>query len=199
MQEIAAIVRHPLFLLVATALVSGLVVPRIAQRWQDHRKALEIKAGLVERLAGAVVSMFTAVQFAQVGARSQSQEDLDEAYRTWQTDKAVLTALVSAYFRPGAVVDAWTRCRAITTAYYVQIGIADRQRRLEYLRAVATGVARTPAEDWSEEVVDPATVSATAEELGDPGSIRASVRRHLDLTIQHVNDERMVLGARRSR
>lgn len=197
MQELATVVRHPLFLLLTGALISGLVVPRLAQRWQDHRKALEIKAALVERLAGSVVALLTAVQFVEVGAQSQSQKDLDDAYRTWQKDKTVLTALLAAYFASGPVAESWTRCRAITTAYYTQVGIADPDRRAGYLRTVGAGVVLHPAEDRSEEATTTWASDSDVEDLSDTRRIRDRLRRHLDETIRLVNAERIDFGARR--
>lgn len=96
---VGEVLGHPLFLLVTGALLSGWLGPRLTQRWQDQRKALEIKADLVERVAQSVTEMFTAVQLVQVGAGSFSQNDFDAAYQKWQNEKAVLTSLLRAYFR----------------------------------------------------------------------------------------------------
>jgi hypothetical protein len=86
------ILTHPIVLLALGGLVSGWLVPRITQRWQDQRKALEVKADLVERVAQAVAAIYTAVQFAQVHAESQSQMDFDASYRNCQHEQAVITA-----------------------------------------------------------------------------------------------------------
>jgi hypothetical protein len=175
---------HPLVLLVIGALLSGLLVPRLTQRWQDQRKALEIRAELVERVTRVVSDIFTATQFAQVGATSQTQADFDAAYRNWQRDKAVLTALLGAYFRDSGVDDAWRRVRTLATAYYVQIGIHDDERRRAYLQTVAAGLAQAPPQDWSEEVRSPSPESEPGgADLRDPRVLRTEVRRHLDATL----------------
>ncbi|MCA1703082.1 MAG: hypothetical protein LC808_07355 [Actinobacteria bacterium] len=44
------VLESPLLLLVLGAVVTGWLLPRIAQDWQDKRKGLEIKADLVERV-----------------------------------------------------------------------------------------------------------------------------------------------------
>jgi hypothetical protein len=41
--DIDAILRHPLFLVVATGLVTSYLIPRFTRRWQDHQKAIETK------------------------------------------------------------------------------------------------------------------------------------------------------------
>jgi hypothetical protein len=51
---IPLLLRHPLTLLILTAVLSGIVAPRISGRWQDRAKAQEIKARLVEDIAVAM-------------------------------------------------------------------------------------------------------------------------------------------------
>jgi len=195
------VLSHPLALLVVGAVLSGLLVPQLTQRWQDQRKALEIKAELVERVSRAVSDIFTATQFAQVGAKSQSQADFDAVYRTWQRDKAILTALLGAHFRNTRVDDSWRRVRALASAYYAQSGILDRQghpdqaRRREYLRSVAAGLALSPPQDWSEEVrpieSDSIPQGEDVLDLTDPFTLRTEVRRHLDTAVAVIVDARL--------
>lgn len=186
---------HPLLLLAVGSALSGWLLPRIAQQWQDQRKGLEIRTQLVERVVRAVTEMFTAVQFAQVGAESQTQIDFDQAYRSWQKEKAVLTSLLAAYFRNTSLDHKWIRCRALATAYYIQVGIRGRdgesaeERRRRYLSKVASGLSRPVPEDYSEDVekeLVPETAPSTspALDLSDGTVLRLAVRRELDLTVQ---------------
>lgn len=189
---------HPLTLLLLGAALSGLLVPWVARGWQDQRKALEVRAALAERLTRAVVEIATAVQFVLVGAASQSQQDLDHAYRTWQLEKSVLTSLLGAYFRDGAVTAAWTRCRALATAYYVQAGIPAGPRREQYLGAVAAGLSRVPPSDLSDDPGDAVTDSAHGAVLADPRVLRAELDRALTQCVAAVLDARISLvGSRR--
>lgn len=191
------VLKHPLFLLLAGAVLSGLLIPRLTQRWQDQRKALELKAALIERAARAVTSMFMAVQFAMVGAKSQTEADLDSAYRSWQQEKAVLTALLSAYFSNPRVDDAWRRCRALTTAYYVQAGIhradgSGADVRQAYLARVAVGIALSPPEDWSEEATASSlSPGGTTLDLSDIFVLRHEVRRHLNEALRAIAEARL--------
>ncbi len=195
---------QPLTLLVVGAAVSGWLLPRLARGWQDQRTGLEIKASLVERVTRAVMNLTTAVQFVLVGAASQSQEDFDTAYRTWQLEKAVITSLVGAYFRAPEVVDAWVRCRALTTAYYVQAGIrrldaaATEAARETYLRSVAFGMSRSPAQDFSD---DPRAFEEQADEtpptdLVDLLVLRRELERALTTCVTAIVDARMSLTSR---
>lgn len=198
MDVVDRVLAHPLTLLLLGAAVSGLLVPWVARGWQDQRKALEVKAALAERLTRAVVEIATAVQFVLVGAASQSQEDVDRAYRTWQLEKSVLTSLLGAYFRDGAVTAAWTHCRALATAYYVQAGIPEGPPREQYLNAVAAGLSRVPPSDLSDDPGDALTDAAQDQVLADPRVLRAELDRALTQCVSAVLDARISLaGSRR--
>jgi hypothetical protein len=192
------VLAHPLMLLLLGAALSGLLVPWVARGWQDQRKALEVKAALAERLTAAVVEIATAVQFVLVGAASQSQEEFDKAYRTWQLEKSVLTSLLGAYFRDGAVTAAWTHCRALTTAYYVQAGIPAGPRREQYLGAVAAGLTKVPPSDVSDDPGDVVMNGAQSQVLADPRVLRAELDQALTQCVSTVLDARISLvGSRR--
>jgi len=67
------ILTHPIVLLALGGLVSGWLVPGITQRWQDQRKALAVKADLVERVAQAVAAIYTAVHIDDAWGRCRSE------------------------------------------------------------------------------------------------------------------------------
>ena len=72
--EVYQILKHPVFLLLMTALVSSYLIPKITKRWQDHQKEMELKTNFVSEISESVVSMVTAVQFAELQAVSQTPE-----------------------------------------------------------------------------------------------------------------------------
>jgi hypothetical protein len=84
--------------LIATALISNFLVPAITRRWQDHQKELELKTGFVSEISESVLDILLAIQFAEVAAGSQTQEQYNEAYRNWEKRKAVIGAKLRAYF-----------------------------------------------------------------------------------------------------
>ncbi len=193
MDILSRVLEHPLTLLLLGAALSGLLVPWVARGWQDQRKAFEVKAALAERLTRAVVEIATAVQFVLVRAASQSQEDFDQAYRTWQVEKSMLTSLLGAYFRDGAVTAAWTSCRALATAYYVQAGIPPGPGREQYLGAVAAGLSQVPPSDVSDGQGDVVTDRARGHILADPRVLRAELDRALTQCVSAVLDARISL------
>lgn len=131
-----ALLAHPLTLLLVAAAVSGLLVPRLTQQWQDHQQEVETRGELAARVSRTVGEITVATQLAQVGAPSQTQEDFDAAYVRWEVESAVLGAELRAYYREESLHRAWSRCTRLATAYYVQVGIDDAARRERYLREV---------------------------------------------------------------
>lgn len=187
------LLRHPLVVLAIGAVLTGLIIPHLTQRWQDRRKALEIKADLIERVSCAVAELFTATQFAAVGAASQSQEKFDDVYRSWSQERAILTSLIRAYFSDDRLDQAWMRCRAYTTAYYFQGGLqrddpdqTARGRSL-YLRIVAAGLDSDPPEDLTEDAFSRVGIQKPGPvEIEDVLRLRAEVWRNLDVTVAAI-------------
>lgn len=153
---------------------------------------------MVERVTSAVTSIFIATQFAQVGARSQTQADFDKAYRSWEEEKAVLTALLKAYFRSDALDVQWLTCSALATAYYVQLGIKSEDRRCGYLRMVSQGLDAKPKPLDEADVVLDNLVQDTRTEGSERGDVtnvtilRTEVRKELDRTVQLILDTTVV-------
>jgi hypothetical protein len=128
--------KHPMTLLLVTAAVSGVLVPFVTQQWQEQRSQLEIRRELAARAAKTVGEMQVSTEMAEVGAVSLGQEEFDAAYVRWRVESAVLGAELAAYFPSEALAQAWDRCVALTTAYYVQSGIEQPERRGQYLTEV---------------------------------------------------------------
>jgi hypothetical protein len=62
---LVSVAKHPLVLLAAGALVSGLLVPALTRGAQNHQKGLEIKSDLVRSMSAAA-SPFLAASLANV-------------------------------------------------------------------------------------------------------------------------------------
>lgn len=204
MESVVSILSHPLSLLIIGAALTGWLLPRVGRRWQDQRKALEVKASLVERVTRAVMDITTATQFTLVGAASQSQEDFDKAYREWQLEKWILTSIIGAYFRNADVSQAWLRCRSLATAYYVQSGIrrSDAETtaaaRVAYLRSIEYALNLSPPQDASD---DPRSFHAPPGGTGNDGlvdvlSLRDELQRALTECVAAIVDGQINLTSR---
>lgn len=121
--------QHPLTVVFLTALVSGLVIPWITRRWNNHQKALEIKTELVSDLSKSIMEMIMAVQYARINAPSQTQEDFDRAYRDWEVQSAVIGTRLEAYFSHNHIPADWTRFSNNITDFYAIEGVSSGESR----------------------------------------------------------------------
>ena len=162
-------------LLLVTAVVSGLLVLRLTQQWQDHQQALDTGRYFAGRVARTVGEIFVATQIAQSPfGESQSQEEFDNAYKHWEVESAVLGAELRAYYRAESLPQAWDQCYRLTTAYYAQAGIPNPTRRASYLQEVHDDL------DLPDNV-----------DRADIGVLRATILRKRDQVIREVIDSAM--------
>jgi hypothetical protein len=151
--DLAAVFRHPLAVAFAGFALTSLSAPLIVQSVQERRRKAQKRVELAERTVLAVQTLATAVQFAMVGAASQSQDQFDGAYRTWTLDSAVLGTLLTAHFREQSIVDQWTRVRALTGSSYARLGIENPEKATQYLSSVFDAMEKKPPRDSSNRVV----------------------------------------------
>lgn len=156
---------HPLTLLLVTAVVSGLLVPRLTQQWQDHQQEVAIRRDFAARVSRTVAEIFIATQLAQGGAKSQTQAAFDAAYVKWEVESAVLGAELRAYYRAESLHRNWARCTQLTTAYYVQVGIPDATQRKTYLDGVRTELSLAPGVNLADTAVLRAQVLAARDQV----------------------------------
>jgi hypothetical protein len=87
------------------------------------------------------------VQLAEAGYGSQTQEQFDQAYVTWETDKLVIGGKLQAHFRDPALSQEWTTFSDMVSEVYALAGTtsaAYRTQRIEMLR----GYFGADAADW---------------------------------------------------
>jgi hypothetical protein len=92
----------PLVLLVVGAILTGLLVPYVTRRWQDHQKELELKADLLARMSEAVTRVITHAWFRELGGKEElsqtDREEFDWRYGEWEVETRVIQAQFEAYF-----------------------------------------------------------------------------------------------------
>ncbi len=138
---------QPFLLLIATALISHYLIPKITRRWQDHQKELELKTGFVSEISESVLGIVMAVQFAEVGAASQTQEQYDTAYRNWEVNKAIIGSKIRGYFPHTTLGTDWDEFSEIVSEVYALSGTSDETFRTERLDRLKKYFA-TDAVDW---------------------------------------------------
>lgn len=134
--KVGRLLVHPVTLLLLTAVVADLLVPRITQQWQEHQRQTDIRRELVARVSREVGELFIATQFNELRAETQNPEEFDAAYRRWEVESGVLGAELRAYYRAEPVDQAWERCKRMADAYYAQSGYSDPTERVRDLQDV---------------------------------------------------------------
>lgn len=141
--SVTDVLAHPLVVLGAGTALTGFIVPRLAEGRQRSRKALELKTALVEQMTEEVTTFVMAVQFAELGAAGQTQEEFDASYKRWEVAAAVIRARLEAYFGDHRLVADWGELATVLTRFYALVAIRDEgQRRSEIARLLTEeGVA----------------------------------------------------------
>jgi hypothetical protein len=128
---------QPFLLLFATALISNYLIPEITRRWQDHQKELELKTGLVTEISESVLDIVLAAQFEEAGAATQTQEQYDQAYRTWEKRKAIIGSKLRAYYPKTDLGQVWDEFAEVVSEVSALSGPTDafpREERLARLK-----------------------------------------------------------------
>jgi hypothetical protein len=134
--EVYQLLKHPVFLLLMTALVSSYLIPKITKRWQDHQKEMELKTSFVSEISESVVSMVTAVQFAELRALSQTPDKYDDVYRSWEIKRAVISSKIRGYFPNTTIGSDWDTFSDTVTDVYALSGIKDPSFRKERITRI---------------------------------------------------------------
>lgn len=129
----SAFLQHPLTLLLIGAVLSSYLIPSWTRQWQNQQAELGTKVEIVNSVDRSSTQMIMAVQYAVVGAKSQSQSDYDNAYRQWQIDKQIIRSKLQAYFPDSQLVEDWSRFSEQLDEFYRISGSSDLAERKKYL------------------------------------------------------------------
>jgi hypothetical protein len=117
----------PLIVLVAGATVTGLLLPTLTRRRDDHRKALEVKTELVADMSEAAMEFMVAIQFAVQGSAKQTR-DLHKALRSWEIRRSVIKTKLDVYFPDTTLGHEWAVLGLNMIEFYGLIEIDDVER-----------------------------------------------------------------------
>jgi len=126
--QLDGVLRHPLFLLLVGALVTGLGVPAITRNWQQRQKRLEVKTALVTDISEVVMRFMLAIQFVEMSVRTFDQSRFDDAYRDWEVGSAILGTKLQAYMAATTLPRRWTEFSRAVTVFYAILG-TDAEHR----------------------------------------------------------------------
>lgn len=103
-RALAPLLTHPLVVLAIGAVLSGLIVPTLTRRWQDHAQQLQIKTDLVTGMSEATTRALVGLA-PPAGAAADTRP---QVYAQWSIDSAVIWSKLAAYFPGDPLVDAWS-------------------------------------------------------------------------------------------
>jgi hypothetical protein len=114
-----AFLRHPLVvgatIAVISAFFASLLIPSITQVTQDRPKELELKRGIVERIAGAsgtALGKGRAIASGDLAAAGQSQRAVYRQVITdWGVEAAAVNGEITTYFGRGDTWQSWITLR----------------------------------------------------------------------------------------
>jgi tetratricopeptide (TPR) repeat protein len=145
--KVAELLTHPLVLLLVGAAVTNYLIPRLTRRWQDRRSEIELKTAFVGDVCDSTLEMLTAVQFAELGAASQSAHDYDVAYRTWEAKRVRIGARIRGYFPDRSLYERWMAIADAVTAVYALSGTSDPGYRRQRIAEIRAALGEPPV-DW---------------------------------------------------
>ncbi len=173
---VAEILGHPLTVLLTGTALTALVVPRLSDRRERSRKALDIDVGLTERITESVAAFLMAIQFAVVGPTDKESNDrLDTAYKDFMVTAAVIRAKLATHHPERGLGEEWDRLTRYHELFYALTGIPEAEQRAAHRSALMAELR----------------LSSTGDEAGEWLAIRDS----LWAGIQNLN--RRILRERR--
>jgi hypothetical protein len=127
---------HPIVLLCVGAAISGYLIPYITRQWQDHQKELEVKIGLVSQISDSVTTLAMIVQFTEIDAKGQIQEDFIRENREWEIKRAVIGSQLLAYFPGTQIGHDWDIYSNIVAIFSDLTKIIEEERRKKHLQEI---------------------------------------------------------------
>ncbi len=141
--NLTAILSHPFTLLIFGALISKYLIPRLTNTWQSHRNEFEFKSETINHITELVITFLMSIQFVEVGAKSQSQEEYDLSFKAWEIDKSKLTSNLQCYFEKDEIIKEWNRLNELVTNIYTLSGVNKTENRILILNKIKNLLSET--------------------------------------------------------
>jgi hypothetical protein len=102
LEEISVALEHPFVLLVIGALISGVLVAWLTNRWQNHRKELEIRVDIVSKIIKVVGS--AAAKILGSIRREKPVSNIDGVLEKFTVDAITVSSMLQSYFSSEAKI-----------------------------------------------------------------------------------------------
>jgi hypothetical protein len=112
-----------MFLLIAGAIISSLIIPYYTRQWQDHQKELELKTNFADDVNKAVSEMIVSAIYRNPHA------DLYQTNNDWLIAKAMISSKVKAYFSDIRMTQDWNNLSSVVTQlFFIEEGLPPKNQ-----------------------------------------------------------------------
>jgi hypothetical protein len=103
----AAVLSHPVVLILVGAAVSNFVIPDITRSWQDHQRVLDIKGSVIREINTSTGDFLGTIRLVAVQSGPGGERELDAAFGRWQIGSNDVRAQLSTYFPERTLLTSW--------------------------------------------------------------------------------------------
>jgi hypothetical protein len=131
-----ALLRHPLTVALVGVVITGILVPYIARRWQDQQKALELRADLAANITESLMSLIAPIETARARHEALTddadpherqpklqdelhkvQKSLAPKLQEFEIHQVVIGTKLHAYLRDQSIGDRWDQLAKAAIRY----------------------------------------------------------------------------------
>jgi len=151
--------QHPLVLLLAGAIISGVLIPFFTKNWQNHQKSLDIKNDLVTEISKTVTTMMINVQYFLEDTKKRSDEEkiveqqkYNDDYKNWTIAIDIITSRLEAYFPTQNITQHWKKYTAIINDVYALSTIDEELKRKDKINKIEEHLNTTKSETMTDQI-----------------------------------------------
>jgi hypothetical protein len=121
------LISNQFFLLIVGAVISSLLIPWFFQIWQNQQTELEIKTSLISKISESVIDLIMATQSVILQNNNQQIytqteinrlfDNLNEKYRQWEIESAIIKSQLRAYFPNSDVSNLWGSLKIYSNSF----------------------------------------------------------------------------------
>jgi hypothetical protein len=123
LDQISVALEHPLVLLIIGALISGVLVAWITNRWQDHKKKIEIKVEIVSKMseftADALGNAKTTIMRSKEEFSDAEAEKVLEKIEKWFGEVNIIRSKLQSYYGDTDLAKTWFSYWDVVLQYYL--------------------------------------------------------------------------------
>ena len=107
-ESVVDVFRHPLVIVVIGAVISGLIISPITDRWQNRQKELQIRVNLVRRISRTIMGRMTKIELGVPAKRLEElNKESNDEYMKFKVDSAVIGTELDSYFPNQEIGKKW--------------------------------------------------------------------------------------------